>query len=249
MKKILVSTSGGKDSQASLKIMCEKYGSDNVLGVFADTGWEHPETYKHIERMKDFYNVDIETVKSEQAGGKDVESQILARGNFPSGRVRFCTSNLKTRPLYKHALKHALKHPFVKEKFKIVVGIRADESPARMKKYGHLKNGDLVPSEVFNEWSLKFDCAYRLLLPVLHWTEKEVKDYLNDEINPLYRAGFKRIGCFPCVACSTGQDLNNHYNYDKFGQEQKAKVIELERKTGVKHKPSDTGQACLFCSI
>lgn len=37
--RILVSFSGGKDSQAALIHTVEKYGSDKVEAVFCDTGW------------------------------------------------------------------------------------------------------------------------------------------------------------------------------------------------------------------
>lgn len=46
--KIIVSFSGGKDSQACLIQAANKYGADKIEAVFCDTGWEHPETYQHI---------------------------------------------------------------------------------------------------------------------------------------------------------------------------------------------------------
>jgi 3'-phosphoadenosine 5'-phosphosulfate sulfotransferase (PAPS reductase)/FAD synthetase len=88
-----------------------------------------------------------------------------------------------------------------------------------------------------------------LNLPILKWSEKQVFDYLGDEVNPLYEAGFNRVGCFPCLANATKRQLNNAYNYDDFGRSQKLKVIELENITGVKHTASNTGQMCLMCTI
>ena len=46
--KILVSFSGGKDSQACLIQAFKQYGGGNLIAVFCDTGWEHPDTYKHV---------------------------------------------------------------------------------------------------------------------------------------------------------------------------------------------------------
>jgi 3'-phosphoadenosine 5'-phosphosulfate sulfotransferase (PAPS reductase)/FAD synthetase len=37
-------------------------------------------------------------------------------------------------------------------------------------------------------------------MPILDWTNKQVFDYLDGEHNPLYNAGFDRVGCFPCLA-------------------------------------------------
>ena len=46
--KILVSFSGGKDSQACLIKAVNDYGKDKVTAVFSDTGWEHSVTYGHM---------------------------------------------------------------------------------------------------------------------------------------------------------------------------------------------------------
>ena len=49
--KIIVSFSGGKDSQACLIQAANKYGADKIEAVFCDTGWEHPDTYQHISNV------------------------------------------------------------------------------------------------------------------------------------------------------------------------------------------------------
>ena len=62
--KILVSYSGGKDSQACLINAIKEYGADKVTAVFCDTGWEHPDTYTHIHRTTESLNVNLVTLKS-----------------------------------------------------------------------------------------------------------------------------------------------------------------------------------------
>ena len=57
--KCCVPISGGKDSQSCLKKALEVFHKDEILGVFCDTQYEHPLTYKHIERMKEMYGVTI----------------------------------------------------------------------------------------------------------------------------------------------------------------------------------------------
>ena len=60
--RVLVPISGGKDSQACLKLALESYPADEVRGLFCDTQFEHPETYQHVERMREMYGVQIDTV-------------------------------------------------------------------------------------------------------------------------------------------------------------------------------------------
>ena len=90
MKKIVVPVSGGKDSQTCLKLACQSVGSENVLGLFCDTQFEHPLTYQHIEDMKKIYNVDIVVVT-----GGSVPEKVLSHKRFPDFGTRFCTSLLK----------------------------------------------------------------------------------------------------------------------------------------------------------
>lgn len=62
--KILVSFSGGKDSQACLIQAFKQYGGGNLTAVFCDTGWEHPDTYKHVNDVCLQMGVKLITLKS-----------------------------------------------------------------------------------------------------------------------------------------------------------------------------------------
>ena len=88
--KCIIPISGGKDSQACLKLAVDKFGKDGVLGMFCDTQFEHPLTYQHIENMKNIYGVTIITLCDGSVYGK-----ILKTGRFPSDIARFCTDQLK----------------------------------------------------------------------------------------------------------------------------------------------------------
>lgn len=61
--KILVSFSGGKDSQACLIKAAQQYGADRIEAVFCDTWWEHPLTYKHIEDVCSEMGVKLNVLK------------------------------------------------------------------------------------------------------------------------------------------------------------------------------------------
>ena len=76
--KIVVPVSGGKDSQACLKMAVSEVGADHVIGLFCDTQFEHPLTYAHVDKMRNLYGVRIETVNN-----GSVDEKVLARGQFP----------------------------------------------------------------------------------------------------------------------------------------------------------------------
>lgn len=59
MIKCVAPVSGGKDSQACLKLASQLFDKSEVFVLFCDTQFEHPETYKHIERMKELYGIQI----------------------------------------------------------------------------------------------------------------------------------------------------------------------------------------------
>ena len=78
---LLVSLSGGKDSTATYLHLLEsgyldrvERGGGTVYRVFADTGWELPETYEYIEKMEDLLGkriVRLTAIYEKQAAKKD----------------------------------------------------------------------------------------------------------------------------------------------------------------------------------
>lgn len=122
--KIIVSFSGGKDSQACLIQAVNQYGADNVEAVFCDTGWEHPDTYQHIADVCQQLNVKLVVLRSKKY--TDFVDMSIKRSRFPSSQRRFCTSELKIKPMIDYIL--SLTEPCL-----IIQGIRAKESEERAK--------------------------------------------------------------------------------------------------------------------
>lgn len=95
-------------------------GGGNLTAVFCDTGWEHPDTYKHVNDVCLQMGVRLITLKSKY----DFVSLAVHKKRFPSTNARFCTSELKMKPMIDYVLS-------LKESCIIIQGIRAGESTAR----------------------------------------------------------------------------------------------------------------------
>lgn len=175
---VVVSLSGGKDS-AAVALLLERHGVPFTC-VFLDTGWEHPAVYSYLDDVLEPRFGRIERLKSaEYPGG--MPDLVRQKGAFASRMLRFCTEELKWRPL------KAYFDSWDDEPPVSVVGIRRGESRAR--------------SQMLR-W--EFDKA----LDVLVW--RPLVDHSFDDViamhheaglqpNPLYLDGASRVGCFPCI--------------------------------------------------
>lgn len=66
--RVIVTYSGGKDSQASL-LWTIKHLTKTPTVVFCDTGWEHPLTYKHVRETTEALGLELVVLKSKKYGG------------------------------------------------------------------------------------------------------------------------------------------------------------------------------------
>ena len=124
MAKLIVQFSGGKDSLASLLWVRNNISKD-FLTVFCDTIWEHELTYKHINEVIKKLNLDYVRLTSKKYNGfLDLAEK---KKRFPSVGARFCTEELKSKPMIDYILDE------VKDDILIIQGIRKAESFARSK--------------------------------------------------------------------------------------------------------------------
>lgn len=248
MVKILVPVSGGKDSQACLQLAIEQVGVDHVRGLFCDTQFEHPLTYKHIEDMRRWYGVQIDTVT---AG--NVPDKVRKYGRFPSGTARFCTDELKIQPTIKYAKALAQEHGG----FEIWYGMRTEESTDRAIRYKDRVSNDVYDPHDFMAKYPKYlgKMGVVVRLPIIGWSKWQVYAEVGEKMNPLYAAKFDRVGCFPCLA-SGDVHKERAFGYDDFGAKQKVIVLQLERETGKSVWTSLGGamrnhpdQLCMLCQL
>ncbi len=248
--KVLVPVSGGKDSQAALKLALQNYAPDEVRGLFCDTNFEHPLTYQHVEKLRTLYGrVQIDVV----SGGSVLEKSIKYK-RFPGGGARHCTDELKIRVTKIYCKELAQEQGG----FEVWYGMRTGESAQRAKRYaGKVCDELYVPHEVipskYPKYLAKMGVMFRLC--VLHWTETDVLQFLDGAENPLYRAGFKRVGCFPCLASGDAWK-EKAFAHDEFGRSQLAQVIVVSEQIGKSIWTSKGGIArnsntvpCDICAI
>lgn len=228
MVRHLVHVSGGKDSTALYLRALEHQALRphfQFQAVFADTGHEHELTYeyvrelpgrtggpairwvkadlsgkfaKHREHIRAKWPeagvpaevVDRALAVNQPTGNPFLDACILQAG-FPAPRGRFCTRMLKINPTQQQVLK-----PIWDAGDRVISwrGIRADESPVR--------------STLPRVQTLVAPGPQKGYHPLLHWTVEDVwRMHQKHGIKPndLYRRGFTRVGCFPCIMSNKGE--------------------------------------------
>lgn len=238
---IVVPVSGGKDSQACLKLAVAT--GKRVVGMFNDTKNEHPDTYKHVDFIASLYGIKIFKVNE----GNSVSEEIVRFKRFPSMLERFCTKHLKIRP-GKRWIEEFSKEFGATE---VWWGVRKDESVARAKRYlGLVGNEVIAPNDFMSDYPKRMaKNGIMFRLPIIDWSEADVFEYLAGDEHPHYAKGRKRVGCFPCFALND-KEIEEAFNFDDFGKSQRESIRKLEELTGKKLLRGDVGgNGCSICSI
>ena len=233
MTVMVVSVSGGKDSTAAC-LHLRELGIDHDR-VFFDTGWEHAETYRHLDYLETVLGpirrvraeVDLPAELEEIAQGFEARlghysamvRVVLRKGMFPSRVRRVCTQELKVfvaRDFYASLDGEATN----------VVGIRAAESQARAQ----------LP-EREHDAVLDVD----VWLPLIAWSEQDVIDIHQRHgiaPNPLYLRGASRVGCWPCIFARKSEiRLIAHEDPDRI-----ALIADLEREVARRARERNSKQ-------
>ncbi|ENV64232.1 hypothetical protein F949_01621 [Acinetobacter junii NIPH 182] len=160
-----------------------------IQKVKADFGFEIQNKREYVStkwREKGVPETTIENALSVlKPTGNPFLDLCLWKSRFPSTKARYCTSELKVKPIQQ------LFYPILDDGHMILSwqGVRADESIERR----YLPECNEVVQGLYN---------YR---PILKWSAKDVFQAHFDmgiKPNPLYKQGMGRVGCMPCINCN-----------------------------------------------
>ena len=123
----------------------------------------------------------------------------MMKGRFPSSGRRFCTDELKIKPMFM-----AVQRPLLEAGRRLISwqGVRSEESLARRDLPMWQKLNPVpysMPKAVKDLEAGWRAYAYR---PLIAWKTQEVFDFHTKHglaWNPLYDNGMSRVGCFPCI--------------------------------------------------
>lgn len=203
--------SGGADSQATALWLRQRFDPDDIILLNSDAGGnEHPVTSEFINWYSEniFPVIQVKPIvadmgnrgtkgghamrrRKEFSNNDDLTFDRLAyiKGRFPSAKAQFCTEHLKLSPQRRWTQENLVVKNIQFERY---IGVRRDESERRK-------------CAKDCEWDEYFGC--RLWRPIASWSKAMVFVFLKEageEVNPLYKMGFSRIGCAPCVNSAKG---------------------------------------------
>ncbi|MEM3512971.1 MAG: phosphoadenosine phosphosulfate reductase family protein, partial [Thermoplasmata archaeon] len=179
-KPVAVSFSGGKDSLVTLLLVLKAGITPKIL--FVDTGLELPETVEYVKKIADKFKLEL----IEEKAGNAFWDNLELFG--PPGRdFRWCCKLCKLGPTSRLIATH------FPDGAVVFIGQRVYESEQRAQK-GSVWENPWVPGQIGAS-------------PVQYWNALHIWLYIfasGCEINPWYREGMERIGCYLCPASSMG---------------------------------------------
>lgn len=186
--KIVLSISGGKDSQAMTEIMVRQAIkdslSDRIVLVYADTGAEWKESKIQCQLIAQKYDLPL-LVKEAY---RPLPQHIQRRGKWPSMACRYCTSDCKRSTIDKVVRTFS-------DNILVVTGERREESKPRslLQESGPISRLNTQTRKV---------TSFR---PMLDCTEEDIWRIIKESNitpHPAYEYGNKRVSCVLCVLAS-----------------------------------------------
>ena len=189
--KYLISLSGGKDSTACLLWALSTLPKEDIIPYYIDTKWEHDAVYDYLDYLEE--KLDIKIIRLESEG---MEALSIRKKMIPNPVMRFCTYELKIKTFLQYQYDNFISKGI---DYINITGVRREESK---------KREDTECFKILRE-TIRFDdnrnnvtVDIKVMHPVAYWNTQRIFDYHKEnkiEVNPLYKKGFSRVGCYPCI--------------------------------------------------
>lgn len=204
---ILVNSSAGKDSQASLHVVVAAASAagvvERIVVVHADLGDAEWDGVAHLAaEHAAHYGLRFELVGRARDGKVEtILDRVAQRGKWPDAARRWCTSDHKRGPIrtlmtrLTAELRDSGQVPDRPVALLNVMGLRAEESPARSRRIPYAHN----PSA--SNGRRRVDDWY----PIHDWPLARVWETIaaaGTRPHPAYQAGMTRLSCRFCVLAS-----------------------------------------------
>lgn len=231
-KPLVVTYSGGKDSDVLLHLAENCLKSDEFEVLNSHTSVDAPETVYHIRNV--FKRLSDKGIKATVYQPKDQDGNpitmwnLIPRKDMPPTRFfRYCCKVLKEA-----STPNSIS----------LTGVRESESAKRKgrdifnmtKSNEHLQFSLDHAQEVFQE-SIEinddaWDCTLIkqmkengnvVVTPIYYWSDNDIWQYIKDnnmEVNPLYAKGYHRVGCIGCPLANYKQMIKEFNDYPKYKQ-------------------------------
>jgi 3'-phosphoadenosine 5'-phosphosulfate sulfotransferase (PAPS reductase)/FAD synthetase len=203
---LLVNSSAGKDSQASLDVVVEMARAagvtDRIVVVHADLGEaEWPGVPELAAEHAAHYGLRFEVVSRTRDGQIDtILDRVSQRGMWPSSQQRWCTSDHTRGPIrtVMTRLVAELRESTVTDRpvrLLNIMGLRAEESAARSRRSPYAANDSASNSRrLVDDW-----------YPIFDWPVAQVWQRIGaagTRPHPAYDHGMTRLSCRFCVLAS-----------------------------------------------
>ncbi len=144
----------------------------------------------------------------------------ILKGRFPGNITKFCTVELKVKPVQNQIVKPLLEGY---DEVRQWLGIRWNESHSRANAVEFEEDQDIDGLTYYR--------------PILNWTAEDTfimhKKY-SVEPNPLYLQGMGRVGCMPCIMCPKEELFQIFKRFPQVKERLKAweEIVALTSKRG-----------------
>ncbi len=235
----VVGYSGGKDSDVLVHLF--RRAGVKFCVVHNHTTLDMPETVYYIRRK--FKEWEAQGIPCKiYYPTMNFWSLCLKKKMLPLRRTRFCCAELKERNDIPE-LRFALRSFGVRKAESVKRSLHRDSIETRNREdYKDKQKFHFDNTEDVKQTGACYTNSYFYVNPLAYWSDDYLWDYIESErleINPLYREGFKRVGCICCPMASTCDrktELSRYPRYEKRFIKLADDIIQIRNAHGLPNK-------------